>query len=70
MLLDYGCVKADHDSVEAYLEASPVAAGLYESREFVEVGRTDTFIENDRVAGEWYMNLYMIRKPVLKEIMN
>ena len=55
--------QADQQGVEAYLEASPDAVPLYERLGFVEAGRTDTFIDNERVKGTWYRNLFMIRPP-------
>lgn len=60
-LIRWGTKQADEQNVEAYLEASPEAVPLYEKLGFREAGRTDTFIENERVKGEWYRNLFMIR---------
>ncbi|OQO15241.1 hypothetical protein B0A48_00624 [Cryoendolithus antarcticus] len=60
-ILRWGTERADADDVEAYLEAAPDAVRLYEKSGFREAGRTDTYIENERVKGEWYRNLYMLR---------
>lgn len=60
-MLRWGNERADVDGVEAYLEASPDAVKLYQKHGFQEAGRTETWIENERVAGMWYRNLYMIR---------
>lgn len=61
LMLNWGVSRADEASHEAYLEASPDAVSVYEKFGFREAGRTDTWIENERVAGVWYRNLYMIR---------
>ena len=68
-MLRWGTEKADAQGVEAYLDASPDAVKLYERHGFREAAKTDTWIENERVAGEWYRNLIMIRAPsrTLKE---
>ena len=60
-LMRWGLVQADEQGVEAYLEASPEAVALYEKLGFREVEHTDTFIDNERVKGTWYRNLFMIR---------
>ncbi|KAK6440041.1 hypothetical protein LTR95_003740 [Oleoguttula sp. CCFEE 5521] len=60
-LMRWGLEQADVKGVAAYLEASPDAVGLYEMLGFCEAGRTDTYIDNERVKGEWYRNLYMLR---------
>lgn len=60
-MLDWGATKADGSAHEAYLEASPEAVSVYEKFGFREAGRTDTWIENERVPGVWYRNLFMIR---------
>jgi GNAT superfamily N-acetyltransferase len=60
-LMRWGLKQADEKHVEAFLEASPDAVPLYERLGFREVDRTDTFIENERVGGVWYRNLFMIR---------
>lgn len=65
-MMRWGLEKADEQAVEAYLEASPEAVPLYEKLGFRESGRTDTFIENERVTGTWYRSLFMIR-PVQKK---
>ena len=60
-LMRWGLKQADEQHVEAFLEASPDAVPLYERLGFREADRTDTFIENERVNGVWYRNLFMIR---------
>lgn len=60
-LIRWGLKQADEQHVEAYLEASPDAVPLYERHGFREAGQTDIFIENERVHGVWYRNLFMIR---------
>lgn len=60
-MLQWGASRADESLHEAYLEASPDAVSVYEKFGFREAGRTDTWIENERVAGVSYRNLYMIR---------
>lgn len=60
-IMRWGLEQADKGGFEAYLEASPDAVPLYERMGFREAGRTDTFIENERVQGMWYRNLFMIR---------
>ena len=60
-MMRWGLDRADIHGTEAYLEASPEAVPLYEKLGFREAGRTDTFIENERVKGLWYRNLFMIR---------
>lgn len=62
-MLDWGTMRADESSSEAYLEASPEAVSVYEKFGFREEGRTDTWIENERVKGVWYRNLFMVRPP-------
>lgn len=62
-LMRWGLRQADEQKVEAFLEASPDAVPLYERLGFKEADRTDTFIENERVPGTWYRNLFMIRAP-------
>lgn len=66
-ILRWGTEKADQQGVEAYLDASPDAVKLYERHGFREVGKLDTWIENDRVVGEWYRNLFMVREPQTRE---
>ncbi|KAI7715111.1 hypothetical protein KC353_g6337, partial [Hortaea werneckii] len=61
MMINWGLERADQDNVEAYLEASPEAVSLYEKLGFENVASTDTWIQNDRVKGEWYRNVFMIR---------
>ena len=62
LMMGWGLERADKENLEAYLEASPDAVGLYEHFGFREAGRTDTWIENERVKpGTWYRNLFMIR---------
>lgn len=61
----WGLTQADEQGVEAYLEASPDAVPLYERLGFREAGQTDTFIENERVSGVWYRNLFMLRPAKL-----
>ncbi|RMZ01596.1 hypothetical protein D0862_06313 [Hortaea werneckii] len=63
MMIIWGLGRADRDNVEAYLEASPEAVSLYEKLGFENVASTDTWIQNERVKGEWYRNLFMIRPP-------
>ncbi|KAK5111432.1 hypothetical protein LTR62_004884 [Meristemomyces frigidus] len=64
-MMRFGLEQADKHGMEAYLEASPDAVRLYERFGFREAGRTDTWIENERVRpGVWYRNLFMIR-PVM-----
>ncbi|GAB1739527.1 hypothetical protein NU219Hw_g4479t1 [Hortaea werneckii] len=63
MMINWGLERADQDNVEAYLEASPEAVSLYEKLGFENVASTDTWIQNERVKGEWYRNLFMIRPP-------
>jgi hypothetical protein len=60
-MLAYGCDKADEQGFEAYLEASPEAVQLYEKFGFRDVESLDTWIENERVKGCWYRNLFMVR---------
>ena len=60
-MMRWGLKQADEQGMEAYLEASPEAVPLYKSLGFREAGRTDTWIENERVKGIWYRNLFMIR---------
>lgn len=61
LMLDWGTTRADSDSCEAYLEASPDAVSVYQKFGFKETGSTDTWIENERVAGVRYRNLFMVR---------
>ncbi|TKA71412.1 hypothetical protein B0A55_07707 [Friedmanniomyces simplex] len=62
-LMRWGLERADQEGLEAYLEASPEAVRLYERFGFREAGRTETWIENERVRpGTWYRNLFMIRR--------
>lgn len=62
LLLRYGCERADNDSVEAYLDASPESVHLYEKIGFEEAGRLDTLIPREgSEEGVWYRNLYMIK---------
>ncbi|RMZ01717.1 hypothetical protein D0862_06256 [Hortaea werneckii] len=61
MMINWGLERADQDNVAAYLEASPEAVSLYEKLGFQNVASTDTWIQNERVKGEWYRNLFMIR---------
>ncbi|ORX37836.1 acyl-CoA N-acyltransferase [Kockovaella imperatae] len=61
LMMRYGTERADSDHTEAFLEASPDAVALYEKFGFREASRLDTFIENERVEGVWYRNLFMIR---------
>jgi len=61
-LMRWGLDRTDQESLEAYLEASPDAVRLYERFGFREAGKTDTWIENERVKpGTLYRNLFMIR---------
>lgn len=60
-LVRWGLTRADDQRAEAYLEASPEAVPFYEKHGFREADRTDTFINNERVKGTWYRNLFMIR---------
>ena len=60
-LMRWGLKQADEHRVEAYLEASPDAVPLYERLGFKEVAHAAYFIENERVKGSWYRNLFMIR---------
>lgn len=60
-MMRWGLEQAGEQGVECYLEASPDAVPLYEKSGFHEAGRTNTWIENERVDGTWYQNLYMIR---------
>ncbi|KAK4953838.1 hypothetical protein LTR10_008442 [Elasticomyces elasticus] len=61
-LMRWGLARADQDGVESYLEASPDAVRLYEHLGFHEAGRTDTWIDNERVKPRTlYRNLFMIR---------
>ncbi|KAK3679922.1 hypothetical protein LTR78_000299 [Recurvomyces mirabilis] len=61
-MMRWGLERADNENLEAYLEASPDAVTLYERFGFREAGRTDTWIENERVKpGTLYRNLFMIR---------
>ena len=62
----WGLEKANQQSAEAYLEASPDAVPLYERHGFREVGRTDTFIDNERIKETWYRNLFMLRPAAAK----
>ena len=62
-MIRWGTEKADVEGWEAFLEASPDAVRVYERHAFREAGRTDTWIENERVSGTWYRNLLMIRPP-------
>ena len=70
MMMRWGLEQADEQCTEAYLEASPDAVPLYEKFGFREAGRTDTFINNERVNGMWYRNLFVIRpaKASVKDI--
>jgi GNAT superfamily N-acetyltransferase len=61
LMMKWGLNQADEKGWEAYLEASPDAVPLYEKFGFREAGRTDTFIDNERVKATWYRNLFMIR---------
>lgn len=60
-MMQWGLEQADAQCQEAYLEASPNAVSLYERAGFREAGRVDTFIDNERVKGVWYRNIFMIR---------
>ena len=60
-LIRWGLEQADTQGVEAYLEASPDAVALYRKLGFTEWASTDTWIENERVKGVRYRNLFMIR---------
>ena len=60
-MMRWGLSRANEQGLEAYLEASPDAVPLYEKLGFREAGRTDTYIENERMRGVWYQNLFMIR---------
>lgn len=65
-MIRWATEQADAEGVEAFLEASPDAVKLYEKHGFREAARTDTWIENERVKGTWYRNLFMIRVPQTK----
>ena len=65
-LIHWGLEQADEQSVEAYLEASPDAVALYRNLGFGEWASTDTWIENERVKGTKYRNLFMIRAAKAK----
>ena len=56
MLLKPGCDMADRDGVEAYVDASPAAAPLYERFGF-EVGNQCTMVE----PFDWYVERFMVR---------
>ncbi|KAK3073354.1 hypothetical protein LTR53_005150 [Teratosphaeriaceae sp. CCFEE 6253] len=61
-LMRWGLERANAEGLEAYLEASPDAVRLYERFGFREAGKTETWIENERVQpGTLYRNLFMIR---------
>lgn len=62
-MIRWATEQADREGVEAFLEASPDAVALYERHGFHEGGRTDTFIDNERIKETWYRNLFMIRPP-------
>lgn len=70
LMLEYGTSRADAEDVEAYLEASPEAVKLYEKFGFREAGQTNTWIENERVKGCWYRNLFMLRPAKGKDAEN
>lgn len=65
-MIRWAAERADEEGVEAFLEASPDAVKLYEKHGFHEAARTDTWIENERVKGTWYRNLFMIRPSQAK----
>lgn len=60
-MMQWGLEQADAQCREAFLEASPDVVSLYERAGFREAGRVDTFIDNERVKGVWYRNIFMIR---------
>lgn len=66
LMLRWGAMRADETSQQAYLEASPDAVSVYEKFGFREAGKNDTWIENERVAGVWYRNLFMIRPAQIR----
>ncbi|KAF2207131.1 hypothetical protein CERZMDRAFT_102629 [Cercospora zeae-maydis SCOH1-5] len=67
LMVRYGLQRADEEGSRAFLEASPSAVRLYEGFGFREARHLDTFIENRRVKGTMYRNLFMIRDAVRKD---
>ncbi|KAM3418057.1 hypothetical protein BST61_g6263 [Cercospora zeina] len=66
LMMRYGLERADEQGARAFLEASPDAVRLYERFGFREVRHLDTFIQNSRVKGTMYRNLFMIRDAARK----
>ncbi|GIZ48000.1 hypothetical protein CKM354_001107500 [Cercospora kikuchii] len=66
LMMQYGLKKADEQGVRAFLEASPDAVRLYEKAGFREARHLDTFINNSRVEGTMYRNLFMVRDAARK----
>lgn len=68
-MIRWATEQADREGVEAFLEASPDAVGLYERHGFREAGRSETWIENARVEGTLYRIAFMIRPAqITKEV--
>lgn len=67
-ILRWGTEKADAEGVEADLDASPDAVKLYERHGFREAGKLDTWIQEGRVEGQWYRNVFMVREPQRPEV--
>lgn len=66
----YGLESADVEGKEAYLDASPVALGLYKKYGFEVRTVLDTVIRNLRVEGGKemvYRNSFMVREPRTNE---
>lgn len=65
-LIRWGLARADAEGLDAYLESSPDALSLYRKHGFEEVGHLDTWMENERVPGKWYREVFMLRPAVAK----
>jgi len=62
-LLKYGCDWADEDGVEAYLDSSLEARGLYEKFGFVK--RAEKAIPGGMGYVEWFMVRPAVRKKLV-----
>lgn len=65
-LIRWGLERADAEGSDAYLESSPDALSLYRKFGFEEVNHLDTWMENERVSGQWYREVFMLRPAIAK----